>query len=720
MARGGRKQEGEGAGKYRKQRRKIEPSGADRTASDARVAPAEPVPSFDEAEPGEDAAADAPEQGKLVCSVTGEHREATPQEELLQSFAEQLHREYGFAFGDMGRDVPVRCEVQDGEGRVRRKTRTVQLAVFSPDTPHTAEHLVRAVMLSRPEAKADAAVEALDQVLSNVAPAEDRVFGLWSDGVRLAFRMRTYDPGGGEPVCSDLTDFPGAGETLEDLEVADRRPLRVASRDSLVRTFKRCHDYLYGNQAMAPSKAFWQLLYLIFAKILDEQGSRRLFFVGASEGNTEAGRKAVAKRMRLLFDNAKAKFKDVFEPSDELILNEGALTFIAGELGRYSLLTTDADAKGTAYESITSTTLKRERGQFFTPRNVIRMMVELADPAPGQRVLDPACGSGGFLVVALTHVRRRFLADIGCPDLENPMPSELRRVDPKVSKYASSCLWGIDVDPDLRKAARMNMVMNNDGHGNIFCLNSLAYGVEEYRSAESRALEARLGRSAEGEFDFVFTNPPFGSKIPVSDPRVLDRYDLGHAWTPSAHGFVRAPTVHKKVPPEVLFLERCARFLKPGTGVMAMIVPNGILGNPGGQMEFVRWWLLRELELVASVDLPAETFLPQVSVQASAVLFRRRHPDELRRVGPEGPKQGPVFMAIAERCGHGRRGETTWEREPDGSERFLEVSVLERRERDGKVQDTRRTKLTRVLADDMPWVVEQYRRFKRGEPLEDA
>ena len=175
-----------------------------------------------------------------------------------------------------------------------------------------------------------------------------------------------------------------------------------------------------------------------------------------------------------------------------------------------------------AYEAITSTTMKRERGQFFTPRNIIRMMVEMVDPPPGKKVLDPACGSGGFLVVVLTHVRKSFLRDAGCPYPEQPMPKELKRVDPKVRDYARKCLWGLDVDPDLRKAARMNMVMNNDGHGNIFEANSLELVAAEHPDASPRArqfltddMKSFLKRSGGlGTFDYVFTNPPSGPRFP--------------------------------------------------------------------------------------------------------------------------------------------------------------------------------------------------------------
>ena len=669
--------------------------------------------------PAEAADDDLVPEGKLVCSLTGEFRSATPQEETLQSVVEQLHREYGVALEDMERDVRISCESEDPRtGRPRSRTRTASLVVYEAGTPHEMTNIVRVALVAGPGTKADSgALGLLEEVLGSLDERHPAVYGFWTNGSDLEFRMRTLNRRTGLPTFTHLTDIPAPDESLEDLERAERRPLRVAAGDSLLRTFKRCHDYLYGNQSMRGDRAFWQLLYLIFCKIHDEKGSRRLFFVGATEANDDAGRKRIAARIRELFaDVQQNAYKDVFDGSERLELNDRALAFVAGELSRYSLLGTDADAKGLAYEAITSTTLKRERGQFFTPRNVIRMMVDMIDPEPGMKVLDPACGSGGFLVVALAHVRKKLLTQAGA-NAEVPVSSELKRIEGKLRSYAEKCLYGIDVDPDLRKAARMNMVMNNDGHGNIACFNSLEYGVPVRRSPEMDSFEGRGG--GHGKFDYLFTNPPFGSKIPVSDPDVLRSFDLGHWWSRSGGTWQRG-TLQKKVPPEILFIEGCARFLKPGTGVMAIVLPNGILGNPGEQMEGVRAWMLRHLELLASIDLPGEAFLPQVSVQASCVFLRRRHEDELRLLGPEGPAQRPVFMAIAENVGHGRRGETRYLRGPDGVEIYSLKSRLERWEKNGKIVEKTRDQKVRELADDLPWIGLQYRRFVTGQSFEKA
>jgi hypothetical protein len=118
-----------------------------------------------------------------------------------------------------------------------------------------------------------------------------------ADGISLDVRSkqgekkRSFNKRTGVPEFTDLTDIPAPDETLEELEAADRRPLRIASGDSLLRTFKRCHDYLYGNQNMRGDRAFWQILYLIFAKILDERSTSREFFVGATERNSDKGQR---------------------------------------------------------------------------------------------------------------------------------------------------------------------------------------------------------------------------------------------------------------------------------------------------------------------------------------------------------------------------------------------------------------------------------------------
>jgi type I restriction enzyme M protein len=347
----------------------------------------------------------------LVCTLTGELVPDRSEERVLQSLIEQLHREYRVDLADMSRDVKVPC--LDAAGK--KRTPTIGIAIYEHGKPHDQSNIIRVVLVGKTSAKgSDASVELLDLVLSNLSEDRAEEFGVWTNGKDMTFRMRTYDSATGFPVGTELTDFPAPDETLDDLNDADRRPLRVAAGDSLLRAFNHCHDYL-STHGLRDEKAFWQLLYLIFAKILDEQQSKRLFFVGATERNTPEGQQRIATRIHTLFNHVKDAFKDVFDGYERLEPNDRALAYVAAQLARFDLLSTDTDAKGMAFEAITSHTLKQKKGQFFTPRNVIRMMVDMIDPKPGMLILDPACGSGGFLIVALNHARRRILGEVGCP-----------------------------------------------------------------------------------------------------------------------------------------------------------------------------------------------------------------------------------------------------------------------------------------------------------------
>lgn len=222
----------------------------------------------------------------------------------------------------------------------------------------------------------------------------------------------------------DISDFPGANETIEDLErQGERAKPRKPASDSLVKTFKRCHDYIYGNEGKKKT-AFWELLNMIFCKIYDEKrryldaerniSYRRKFWVGVKEQNTVEGQKAVASRIKGLFEELKTDelFKEVFDGNEQIGLSDRGLAYVASELSKYSFLDATVDVKGTAYETIVSNTLKQEAGQFFTPRNIIKCMVEMMNPTVNTRVLDPACGSGGFLVMVLDHVRHQIAQNV--------------------------------------------------------------------------------------------------------------------------------------------------------------------------------------------------------------------------------------------------------------------------------------------------------------------
>lgn len=654
-------------------------------------------------------------ENEIVCLLTNKIVKVTEKETNLQYMIQMMSEEYGFPMEDMQRDFSFKFEDEEG----KKKTGKVTLAIFENGKEHVAENMIRAIVIAK-----DAKVKDTDKnggvmaSLSDILTYTDCDFGCWTNGEDLKFIAKMEDEWGQVDIC-DYTDFPSFGQSLEDLiQQGDKATPRKPANESLVKTFKRCHDYIYGNEGMKKT-AFWELLNLIFCKLYDEKrrfteakrgvSYRRKFWVGAMEQNTEEGKAGVAKRIKDLFTELKedGSFNDVFDGNEQINLSDAGLAKVAAELSKYSFLDATVDVKGTAYETIVSNTLKQEAGQFFTPRNIIKCMVEMLDPDENTRVLDPACGSGGFLVMVLDHVRHKVVKRL-YPELDE-LHLEAKLNTPEVNdltrEYAEKMIFGFDFDPDLKKAARMNMVMAGDGHSNIFNVNSLDYPHGDkpdvskiapavmhsiQNSADKNFSFATADDNAQGKFDMIFTNPPFGAKVEV-DPAIIER--AGYELQSNA--------------PEVLFIEQCYRFLKPG-GKMAIVLPDGILGNPN--MEQTRIWILRHFKLLASVDLPVETFLPQVGVQASLLFLQKKTSAEA--LVPIEEEDYDVFMAIVEKVGKDRRGTPVYEKDDDGAELlFPHTKEWIGYTESGREVVRRRSERIKHLDDDLPKVIDSYKAY---------
>ena len=308
--------------------------------------------------------------------------------------------------------------------------------------------------------------------------------------------------------------------------------------------------------------------------------------------------------------------------------------------------------------------------------------------------------------MVLDHVRRKIAKEL-YPELDDvrlQAKFNSPEVDDAVRGYAEKMLFGFDFDPDLKKAARMNMVMAGDGHANIYNINSLDYPhgskpdipliAEAVTDSISKSADKDFrfetaSNNAQGKFDMVFTNPPFGTKVEV-DQEIALRYQLNSKA------------------PEILFIEACYNFLKPG-GKMAIVLPDGILGNPN--TEFVRIWIMKHFRLLASVDLPVETFLPQVGVQASLLFLQKKTDAEM--LVPIEQEDYDVFMAIVEKVGKDRRGVPVYEKDDDGAEiLFPNIKRWLSYDENGNEIVKSRTERVKRLADDLPKIAVAYMKFK--------
>lgn len=664
------------------------------------------------------------EEGKLLDYITGEPVKETSKEKVRQRIARALFHEYGISVEDM---------VPDFRMNVDGRRKSIDIAIFELGAAKTLENLRRIVICDKePKTGSRGAYKLRDHkqaekefgllyAAMSQEEAEGCRWGLWTNGLDFFFFEKEitkfdvkFHPRG---------DWPMADGTLGSRTVASAAQLRRADRDMLLTAFRRCHNYIHGNEGMPKDAAFWQFLYLIFAKLHDERRPKDQpprFWAGMFEKQVNGkkqlvdeqfdpeGQKAIRERVTRLVDEVAKKYKDtVFrDHPPRITLSDRALAFIVGELAKYDLGRTAIDAKGTAYQEIVGTTLRGDRGQYFTPRGPVDLMVEMLDPKSHERVMDPACGTGGFLVSTLKHIDRRLHEEAQVPSGEEST-DEFLSIQDRLINFVEHNLFGADFDPFLVRAAQMNILMASNGQARVFNMNSL-----EFPAGHLQGVVEAKGKAGLGTMDVVMTNPPFGSNIPVTDQNILRHFELAHIWERTDDGgFRNTGRPQGSVAPEVLFIERCLKWLRPG-GRMGIVLPDGILGNPGD--EYIRWWLLRHCWVLASVDLPVEVFIVEanVNILTSLLFFKKKTDAEIRAEDLGQSVDYPVFMAVAEKVGFDRRGNTLYKRGPDGEELVEEVEHRERVRVGGHsvVRVLRRKE--KSVDDDLPRIADAYREFR--------
>ncbi|HIE56467.1 MAG TPA: restriction endonuclease subunit M, partial [Chromatiaceae bacterium] len=398
--------------------------------------------------------------------------------------------------------------------------------------------------------------------------------------------------------------------------------------------FRTIRNYLAANAVgITRDEVFaQQIINLIFCKIYDERFTKPddtvEFRAGIGEKPAE-----IKKRIQQIFDHVKGKYADVIDKGDEILLDENTLTYAVGELQLFCLIDSERDAIADAFETFIGPSLKGGQGQFFTPRNVVKLIVEIVYPETDDKIIDPACGSGGFLVEAIRDVWKRIEEkgeSYGWPASE--IASDKQEV-------AIKNFRGIDKDNFLSKVAKAYMAIIGDGRGGVFCENSLD-SPKHWKNLTREHI-------ALNSFDVVVTNPPFGKKLKIDDASILSSYHLGHKWSSnkSTGEFEEQNTFHKGQAPQILFIERCLELLKKG-GRLGIIAPESMFCNPSHR--YIVQYIKSVARIKAIVSLPEELFQPYTHAKTCAVIIEKIPTDH-----EEGHE---IFMAIAKWCGHDSRG----------------------------------------------------------------
>ena len=656
--------------------------------------------------------------GKICDYIDSKFRNDTPEEYVRQTIEKRLVNEHKY----LTSQIKIEFTLQVGSRKPR-----ADIVIWDKDAPEQTQGTIKIIIECKKETvDARNAKDGIAQLQSYMSVCPNCEWGMWTNSTQK-FVFRKYTDETGNICFMEYNDIPSADGNLDEVNRPSRKNLRNASDDNLLFVFKTCHNHIYVNDGMQKQPAFFELLKVIFCKIEDERNIPKPleFFTTSEERSNPDGQLTVQKRISQIFQRVKKRHGKIFDANDEIKLTPRSLAYIVSELQRYSLLSTNIDIKGKAYEEIVGANLRGDRGEFFTPRNVMKMVVEMINPHIDEKVLDSSCGTGGFLVQAMTHViaqlEAEFSASMGIPKKDWDGDT-VKVFQDRISEMASTSFFGFDINPDLVKATKMNMVMNNDGSGNILQTNSLLpphEWTDEFKTRLAEALHIKKSEIRNYEsiafFEVIVTNPPFGSKIPIKDKNILEQFELAHIWEneKKTGTWKMTERLQSSVPPEILFIERCTQFLVSG-GRMGIVLPDSILGSPG--LGYIREWLIQNHRIIASIDLHVDTFQPRNGTQTSVLFLQKKTVEQKAREATTGQMADyNIFMAMVERVGHDKRGNPLFKRDVEGNEILAPdtdtIMVLgETGEGDRTVSHERKSKVPDDQTTDVPAIFDGWKR----------
>ena len=398
--------------------------------------------------------------------------------------------------------------------------------------------------------------------------------------------------------------------------------LSVIDQSELTRRFKQAHEALWAGGQLNPSEAFDELDKLIFCKIWDERKPRRMgepydfqiITVTKDEERDEQKRRAkenanLYNRIKALYEEGRARDKEVFR--DNIRLTPEKIRTVVGYLEGVNLSETDLDSKGRAFETFMGSFFRGNFGQYFTPREIVKFIVDVLPIKNDSKVLDTSCGSGGFLLYALNKVRDK--ATEYYPNYKRDT-KQYAKWFPYWHDFAEKNLFGIEISEQISRAAKMNMIIHDDGHTNVITSDGLVSDETIFAKTSNQGFKY-------GTFDFIITNPPFGSTIRQSEQAYLKTYRLGKKEEDWLTVKAQPENTRDGQSTEVLFIEQDYKFLKEG-GYLAIVLPDGILTN--SSMQYVRTQIEDWFRIVAVISMPQTAFAANGAGVKSSVLFLKK------------------------------------------------------------------------------------------------
>lgn len=556
-------------------------------------------------------------EGYIYDYISGEQVKASPEEvEATQVFSKILVEDYGYPKEYIQTRPQFHVKVRPSD---TKKEYPVDIAIFSSSSKN--DDTLSMVVECKKKIRKDGRTQ-----LENYLTLSKARIGVWFNGEERFYLLKSVTEDG-RVLFQEIPNIPKFGERIEDIGKFKRSQLKPTH--NLKTVLSSIRNYLAGNATgtTMDQTIAQQIINIIFCKIYDERFTRLedqvSFRVGINESN-----KVVSKRIKDLFAKVKSKYNEVIEVADEIKLDDASIKYVVGELQPYCLIDTERDIIADAFEVFIQYALKGGQGQFFTPRNVVRLMVEIIDPKPNELLIDPACGSGGFLVESMRYMWKKL----------EKQAEEYNWSDIALEEEKKSCaikfIKGIEKDSFLAKVTKAYMAILGDGKGGIFCEDALVKPIE-WKSATQQSIGL-------GHFDVLLANPPFGKDIKVEGEEKLRQYNLGFKWKSENGKYIKTDKLKKEEAIQIIYIERCLSLLREG-GRMGLIIPETYFHAPSTR--YILDFLLKNNNVKWLIDLPHNTFRPHNNAKCIIIIIEK------------GVKQQKfINMAVAEEMGHDHNG----------------------------------------------------------------
>ena len=599
-------------------------------------------------------------------AVNGAERWRNPEERVRAAYYAELIYRYGYEPDCIGVEVTVPDRVPHDRADIvvfRDKERTKPFAVIECKRDGVTDTEVK---------------QAIEQAFDNghahkfraeyigVIAGQTRTFYDCSDRFGVLEREAN--------IVADLPAKYGKPEEFKYYYATPSKPdIGAVGRDDLIKTIRKCHQTLWGGGRLSPPNAFGELCKLIFVKTRDEKKPRKRGEPYDVQIKTNETPNRLAKRIHDLYDAEREREPDVF--TEMIKIDDVTLKNVVLHLEGVNLTATDLDTKGVAFEQFMDGFFKGDFGQYFTPRNIIAFSVQMLGIEAEDTVIDPACGSGGFLLHALDHVRSQA---------REYYPEDGPQHFAFWHDFAEKRLFGVEINEEIARVAKMNMIVHDDGHTNVIGHDALEPLIDIAAKNEAFArilgIDRSTGRRDESKgFAKITTNPPFGAVVKEELHSYLSTYELSRyvaksgtkddddreddSGTPRAGR--KAIKRRASVKTEIIYCERIWQLLKPG-GQAAVVLPDGLLTN--ASLQGVRDWILERFKVLAVVSLPQFAFAHfGAGVKSSVVFLEKRSFSRVNRQGQEliivdsVSNDEPIFMAMADNVGYDAAGRNTYQ-----------------------------------------------------------